>query len=73
MRWLVDRESEWLTWTGLEGEPADQIDVGGTLSPEDASWSFRAGCLAVGLITEIDEPKYGIRRIAVFGDSIHLG
>ena len=25
--WLVDLESEWLTWTGLEGEPADQIDA----------------------------------------------
>jgi hypothetical protein len=29
MPWLVDLESEWLTWTGLEGEPADQIDVAG--------------------------------------------
>ena len=25
--WLVDLESELLTWTGLEGEPADQIDA----------------------------------------------
>jgi phage terminase large subunit-like protein len=25
--WLMDLETEWLTWSGLEDEPADQIDA----------------------------------------------
>ena len=25
--WLPDLENEWLAWTGLDGEPSDQIDA----------------------------------------------
>ena len=52
--WLADLEQEWLAWTGLDDEPADQIDA----ASYAAGYTHDGYCGVMIIESIVERPRY---------------